>query len=57
MESDPHQPLRDDVRMLGALLGATLREQEGDELFRLVEEVRVRAKRARTGHDDDFRPG
>lgn len=43
------QALRDDVRTLGDLLGQTLREEEGDELFRLVEEVRALSKEARRG--------
>ena len=33
-------PLREDVRLLGRILGDTLREQEGDETFDLVENVR-----------------
>ena len=55
MPSDPHQPLRDDVRLLGELLGETLRAQEGEALFRTVERVRALAKSARAGNDDDFR--
>ena len=55
MPLDPHQPLRDDVRLLGELLGDTLREQAGDSLFRTVERVRALAKSARAGSDDDFR--
>ena len=35
--SDPHAPLRDDVRFLGAVLGDTLREQHGDAFFATVE--------------------
>jgi phosphoenolpyruvate carboxylase len=50
--SDPHQPLRDDVRLLGELLGQVLREQEGDELFQRVERVRALAKSARSGAGD-----
>lgn len=51
---DPHKPLRDDVRLLGELLGATLREQEGDALFQTVERVRALSKSARSGDDADF---
>jgi phosphoenolpyruvate carboxylase len=47
--ADPHLPLRDDVRSLGALLGDTLRRQEGEPLFDTVERVRALAKRARQG--------
>jgi phosphoenolpyruvate carboxylase len=45
----PHAPLHADVRLLGELLGATLREQEGDALFETVERVRALAKDARAG--------
>ena len=48
-EDDPHKPLRDDVRLLGTLLGDTLREQAGVKLFEAVETVRGRAKDARSG--------
>ena len=41
--------LRDDVRTLGDLLGQTIREEEGDSLFHLVEEVRALSKDARKG--------
>jgi phosphoenolpyruvate carboxylase len=44
---DPHAPLRRDVRELGALLGETLREQEGEALYDMVERVRTLSKRAR----------
>jgi phosphoenolpyruvate carboxylase len=47
--ADPHKPLRDDVRLLGGLLGETLRRQEGGALFERVERVRALAKRSR--HD------
>ena len=46
--ADPHQSLRDDVRLLGELLGEVLRHYEGDALFDRVEQVREAAKRART---------
>jgi phosphoenolpyruvate carboxylase len=55
VSTDPHQPLRDDVRLLGELLGLALREHEGEPLFQSVERVRETAKRARrSGHDADF---
>ena len=54
MGHDPHAALRHDVRLLGELLGETLRAHEGDDLFDLVECVRARAKSARGGGPDDF---
>lgn len=48
MAFDPHQPLRDDVRLLGEVLGRVLRHHEGDEIFDRVEQVREAAKQART---------
>lgn len=51
---DPHKPLRDDVRLLGDLLGETLRSQEGDALFETVETVRRLSKSARGGELEDF---
>jgi phosphoenolpyruvate carboxylase len=47
MSADPHQPLRDDVRLLGEQLGRVLRQHEGESLFNRVEQVRTAAKRAR----------
>ncbi|HWB17930.1 MAG TPA: phosphoenolpyruvate carboxylase [Vicinamibacterales bacterium] len=47
--SDPQKALRDDVRLLGEILGATLRRQEGDALFARVERVRALAKARRAG--------
>lgn len=44
---DKDQALRDDVRMLGAMLGEIIREQNGDELFEFVENARLRAIRRR----------
>ncbi|OFZ66820.1 MAG: phosphoenolpyruvate carboxylase [Betaproteobacteria bacterium RBG_16_56_24] len=45
-------PLRDDVRLLGRILGDTLREQEGEESFQLIENVRRAAVRFRKTQDD-----
>ena len=45
-----HEPLRDEVHALGALMGEILREQGGAELFTLVElESCVAAIRGRGG--------
>ena len=52
---DPHQPLRDDVRLLGGLLGETLRRQEGEPLYERVERVRAFAKRTRRSGIDETR--
>ena len=46
---EDQQALRDDVRLLGRLLGDTLVRQEGPALYQRVERVRACAKRARTG--------
>jgi phosphoenolpyruvate carboxylase len=48
---DPHKALRDDVRLLGKLLGEVLVRQEGPALYDRVERVRAWAKRARRGGD------
>jgi phosphoenolpyruvate carboxylase len=48
LQPDPHKPLRDDVRLLGELLGETLRAHEGVPHFERVERVRALAKRTRT---------
>ena len=45
------QPLRDDVRILGTLVGDLLRDQGGDELFELVENARLRSIRRREGNE------
>src|SRR5262245_52408005 len=44
---DPHRPLRDDVRLLGRLLGETLRTHGGTGLFETVERVRMLSKASR----------
>ena len=45
-------PLRDDVRLLGRILGETLRDQEGEESYQLIENVRRAAVRFRNTQDD-----
>ncbi len=47
--NEQHHALRSDVRLLGNLLGQTIKTQHGEELFELVEEVRAIAKQARAG--------
>jgi len=45
-------PLREDARLLGCILGETLREQEGEASFQLIENVRRAAIRFRKTQDD-----
>jgi phosphoenolpyruvate carboxylase len=52
--ADPHAPLRDDVRLLGELLGQAIARQEGPELLDLVEEIRGLSKSARSGDETSF---
>lgn len=40
-------PLRDDIRFLGGILGETIRDHEGPEVFDLIERVRVEAFKVR----------
>jgi phosphoenolpyruvate carboxylase len=44
-------PLREDIRLLGRMLGDTLREQEGEPTFDLVETIRQTAIRFRREQD------
>ena len=39
-EPDKDLPLRGDIRLLGRILGDTVREQEGEEVYELVEQIR-----------------
>ena len=54
MSSDPHKPLRDDVRLLGELLGDTVKADAGEDVLRTVERVRALSKSARAGNDEAF---
>ncbi len=49
-EDDRHLPLREDIRLLGGLLGEVLREQAGEEFYHVEEEVRDLCKRRRRDH-------
>jgi phosphoenolpyruvate carboxylase len=54
VDEDRNKPLREDVRLLGSLLGDTLKAREGDTLYRTVEDVRALAKAARAGDTTAF---
>jgi phosphoenolpyruvate carboxylase len=46
------EPMREDIRLLGAMLGDTVREQNGAEVFDLVERARVESFRVRRSEID-----
>jgi phosphoenolpyruvate carboxylase len=46
------EPMRADIRLLGTILGDTVREQNGDEVFDLVERARVESFRVRHSEID-----
>ena len=54
--SDKDIPLRDDIRSLGRLLGDTVREQEGEEVFAVVERIRQTSVRLNQGHNRELDP-
>jgi phosphoenolpyruvate carboxylase len=50
LDSAKDEPLRQDIRLLGKILGDTVREQEGEAVFDIIERVRQTAVRfAREG--------
>lgn len=53
--ADKDAPLKEDIRLLGRLLGDVLRQQEGDAVFAVVEAIRQTAVRFR--RDDDPHSG
>ena len=46
------EPLREDIRLLGGILGQIVREQAGDTVFDLVERARVESFRVRRSEID-----
>src|SRR5262245_15714899 len=46
------EPMREDIRLLGSILGDTVREQNGEEVFDLVEHARVESFRVRRSEID-----
>ncbi|WP_243293329.1 phosphoenolpyruvate carboxylase [Geothrix mesophila] len=57
--SDKDLPLKEDIRTLGRLLGDAVREQEGEEVFQLIERIRQSSVRFRrtgeSGTDDELK--
>jgi len=49
---EKQKPLSEDIRLLGNLLGDIIREQQGDAIFDLVEDVRINAIARRNGDAD-----
>src|SRR2546421_1068358 len=47
----PEAGLRAEIRLLGQLLGETLREHEGEELYELEESIRLRTKELRQRYE------
>ena len=52
---DKDGPLREDIRMLGRILGDTIREQEGGVVFDLVERIRQTSIRFHKDEDEEAR--
>jgi len=53
--ADKDLPLRDDIRLLGRVLGDTVRKQQGEAIFDIVEHVRQTSIRFRRTEDDAAR--
>ncbi|MDF1643062.1 MAG: phosphoenolpyruvate carboxylase [Pseudomonadales bacterium] len=52
--SDSHAPLRNDIRLLGGLLGETIQEQNGNQVFELVEQIRRFSKDASADNANSY---
>jgi len=50
------ETLRENVRLLGELLGETVRDQEGEALFEKLEDIRQLAKAVHASEDEDPAP-
>src|ERR1700748_2511538 len=48
---DKDQPLREDIRLLGPILGDTIREQSGEAVYDTVENIRQNSVRFRRDED------
>ena len=51
--ADKDLPLRNDIRLLGRLLGETVREQEGDDVFAIIERIRQTSVQLNQGAEPD----
>jgi phosphoenolpyruvate carboxylase len=52
---DKDLPLRDDIRLLGRILGDTVRDQEGEPVFAIVERIRRTSIRFHRDEDEAAR--
>src|SRR5437588_10063412 len=52
---DKDLPLRDDIRLLGRILGDTVRSQEGEPVFAIVERIRRTSIRFHRAEDEAAR--
>jgi phosphoenolpyruvate carboxylase len=57
MDQDKDLPLREDIRLLGRLLGDTVRDQCGEAVFDLVERIRQLSVRFHRDDDREARQG
>ncbi|HSD61013.1 MAG TPA: phosphoenolpyruvate carboxylase, partial [Burkholderiales bacterium] len=53
--ADKDLPLREDIRLLGRILGDTVREQEGERAFDTIERIRRTALRFHRHEDPGAR--
>ena len=54
--TDKDLPLRDDIRLLGRLLGDTVRDQEGHDVFAVVEHIRQASVHLSQSPDSELDP-
>ena len=54
-ETDKDRPLREDTRLLGRILGDTVREREGERVFDIIEQIRQTSIRFRRDEDETAR--
>ncbi len=53
LKEESFSPFKKDVRLLTTLLGDIIREQEGEEVFNKIEEIRELTKKVRENSDSD----